>query len=93
VPKKTGRAHVSLSLGGIGIWGTFTSPWESMDFTVDHHTAACRWLAHEKSDQNWMIDAGEKIKFPGGGTHFHHGEFLMLVVELLVLEDIFFHLM
>lgn len=38
VPKKTGRAHVSLSLGGIGIWGTFTSPWESMDFTVDHHT-------------------------------------------------------
>jgi hypothetical protein len=30
-------------------------------------------LAHEKSDQNWMIDAGEKIKFPGGGTHFHHG--------------------
>jgi hypothetical protein len=30
-------------------------------------------LAKEKSDQNWMIDAGEKIKFPGGGTHFHNG--------------------
>ncbi|KAJ3682347.1 hypothetical protein LUZ60_014920 [Juncus effusus] len=30
-------------------------------------------LAHEKSDQNWMIDAGEKIVFPGGGTHFHYG--------------------
>ncbi|XP_010906796.1 probable methyltransferase PMT3 [Elaeis guineensis] len=30
-------------------------------------------LAHEKSDQNWMVDAGEKIKFPGGGTHFHYG--------------------
>lgn len=30
-------------------------------------------LAKEKSDQNWMVEAGEKIKFPGGGTHFHHG--------------------
>ncbi|KAI3474936.1 hypothetical protein Pfo_030247 [Paulownia fortunei] len=30
-------------------------------------------LAQEKSDQNWMIVDGEKIKFPGGGTHFHDG--------------------
>jgi hypothetical protein len=30
-------------------------------------------LAKEKSDQNWMVEAGEKVKFPGGGTHFHHG--------------------
>ncbi|GFQ06261.1 probable methyltransferase pmt9 [Phtheirospermum japonicum] len=30
-------------------------------------------LAHEKSDQNWMIVDGERIKFPGGGTHFHDG--------------------
>jgi hypothetical protein len=30
-------------------------------------------LAKEKKDQNWMTVAGEKIKFPGGGTHFHHG--------------------
>lgn len=30
-------------------------------------------LAHEKSDQNWMIEKGEKIVFPGGGTHFHYG--------------------
>ncbi|KAF5736744.1 methyltransferase PMT3 [Tripterygium wilfordii] len=30
-------------------------------------------LAHEKSDQNWMIVKGEKINFPGGGTHFHYG--------------------
>ncbi|KAJ0093519.1 hypothetical protein Patl1_25613 [Pistacia atlantica] len=30
-------------------------------------------LAHEKSDQNWMVVKGEKIKFPGGGTHFHYG--------------------
>ncbi|KHN00289.1 Putative methyltransferase PMT8 [Glycine soja] len=30
-------------------------------------------LAHEKSDQNWMIVKGEKIVFPGGGTHFHKG--------------------
>lgn len=30
-------------------------------------------LAHEKSDQNWMVEKGEKIAFPGGGTHFHYG--------------------
>ncbi|KAL6551452.1 hypothetical protein OROGR_007606 [Orobanche gracilis] len=30
-------------------------------------------LAQEKSDQNWMIVDGDKIKFPGGGTHFHDG--------------------
>ncbi|PKA60596.1 putative methyltransferase PMT8 [Apostasia shenzhenica] len=30
-------------------------------------------LAHEKSDQNWMIVKGDKINFPGGGTHFHYG--------------------
>ncbi|KAF5479705.1 hypothetical protein F2P56_000504 [Juglans regia] len=30
-------------------------------------------LAQEKSDQNWMIVNGDKINFPGGGTHFHYG--------------------
>ncbi|KAL8104896.1 putative methyltransferase PMT8 [Apium graveolens] len=30
-------------------------------------------LANEKSDQNWMVVQGEKIAFPGGGTHFHYG--------------------
>jgi SAM-dependent methyltransferase len=30
-------------------------------------------LAKEKSDQNWMVVKGEKIIFPGGGTHFHYG--------------------
>ncbi|CAK8571757.1 unnamed protein product [Lathyrus sativus] len=30
-------------------------------------------LATEKSDQNWMVVKGEKIVFPGGGTHFHRG--------------------
>lgn len=30
-------------------------------------------LAHEKSDQNWMVVKGDKIHFPGGGTHFHYG--------------------
>ncbi|KAA8530171.1 hypothetical protein F0562_004880 [Nyssa sinensis] len=30
-------------------------------------------LAQEKSDQNWMVVSGDKIKFPGGGTHFHKG--------------------
>ncbi|KAM2511585.1 hypothetical protein PS1_035954 [Malus domestica] len=30
-------------------------------------------LATEKSDQKWMVVKGEKIGFPGGGTHFHYG--------------------
>ncbi|KAI3885050.1 hypothetical protein MKW98_002442 [Papaver atlanticum] len=30
-------------------------------------------LAEEKSDQNWMVVNGDKINFPGGGTHFHNG--------------------
>ncbi|EPS67860.1 hypothetical protein M569_06913, partial [Genlisea aurea] len=30
-------------------------------------------LAREKSDQNWMVVKGNKIRFPGGGTHFHYG--------------------
>ncbi|KAM7462561.1 hypothetical protein LguiA_030682 [Lonicera macranthoides] len=30
-------------------------------------------LAHEKSDQNWMVVKDDKIVFPGGGTHFHYG--------------------
>ncbi|KAJ4834294.1 hypothetical protein Tsubulata_028304 [Turnera subulata] len=30
-------------------------------------------LATEKSDQNWMVVKGERIVFPGGGTHFHYG--------------------
>ncbi|KAL5990555.1 hypothetical protein ACLOJK_011457 [Asimina triloba] len=30
-------------------------------------------LAHEKSDQNWMVVKNDKIMFPGGGTHFHYG--------------------
>lgn len=30
-------------------------------------------LASEKSDQNWMVVNGDKINFPGGGTHFHDG--------------------
>ncbi|KAL8153871.1 hypothetical protein V2J09_011631 [Rumex salicifolius] len=30
-------------------------------------------LAKEKSDQHWMVVNGDKINFPGGGTHFHDG--------------------
>lgn len=30
-------------------------------------------LADEKSDQRWMVVNGDKINFPGGGTHFHAG--------------------
>eukprot|EP00850_Spirogloea_muscicola_P004051 SM000017S02791 [mRNA] locus=s17:207192:211823:- [translate_table: standard] len=30
-------------------------------------------LAFEKSDQRWMVVEGDRISFPGGGTHFHDG--------------------
>ncbi|KAK1694803.1 hypothetical protein QYE76_011500 [Lolium multiflorum] len=46
-------------------------------------------LAKEKSDQNWMIDAGEKIKFPGGGTHFHNGadKYIANIANMLNFKD------
>ncbi|KAK4483183.1 hypothetical protein RD792_010363 [Penstemon davidsonii] len=42
-------------------------------------------LAKEKSDQNWMIVDGDKIKFPGGGTHFHDGadKYIMAIAGML----------
>ncbi|ONM54155.1 hypothetical protein ZEAMMB73_Zm00001d020041 [Zea mays] len=46
-------------------------------------------LAKEKSDQNWMVEAGEKIKFPGGGTHFHHGadKYISNIANILNFKD------
>ncbi|KAL3341021.1 hypothetical protein AABB24_025537 [Solanum stoloniferum] len=42
-------------------------------------------LANEKSDQNWMVVKGEKIIFPGGGTHFHYGadKYIALIANML----------
>lgn len=42
-------------------------------------------LATEKSDQNWMVVKGEKIAFPGGGTHFHYGadKYIALIANML----------
>lgn len=31
------------------------------------------FLATEKSDQHWMVVHGDKVNFPGGGTHFPNG--------------------
>ncbi|KAI4350611.1 hypothetical protein L6164_005056 [Bauhinia variegata] len=44
-------------------------------------------LAQEKSDQNWMILNGEKINFPGGGTHFHDGadKYIVALARMLKL--------
>ncbi|KAM0858768.1 hypothetical protein ACQ4PT_047622 [Festuca glaucescens] len=46
-------------------------------------------LAKEKKDQNWMTVAGEKIKFPGGGTHFHHGadKYISNIANMLNFKD------
>lgn len=43
-------------------------------------------LAQEKSDQNWMIVDGDKIKFPGGGTHFHYGADIYIAAIAGVIE-------
>lgn len=47
-------------------------------------------LAHEKSDQNWMVVKGEKIVFPGGGTHFHYGadKYIASIANVRVLAYI-----
>ncbi|XP_022993804.1 probable methyltransferase PMT9 [Cucurbita maxima] len=42
-------------------------------------------LAKEKSDQNWMVVNGDKINFPGGGTHFHDGadKYIIALAKML----------
>lgn len=46
-------------------------------------------LAQEKSDQNWMVVDGEKIMFPGGGTHFHYGAdiYIAAIAGMLKFPD------
>lgn len=46
-------------------------------------------LAREKSDQNWMVVKGDKIEFPGGGTHFHYGadKYITLLANMLNFTD------
>ncbi|XP_073100455.1 probable methyltransferase PMT9 isoform X2 [Elaeis guineensis] len=42
-------------------------------------------LAGEKSDQRWMVVNGDKINFPGGGTHFHFGaaRYIVHIAQML----------
>ncbi|KAJ3695454.1 hypothetical protein LUZ60_000831 [Juncus effusus] len=42
-------------------------------------------LASEKSDQRWMVVNGDKINFPGGGTHFHFGadKYISQIAQML----------
>ncbi|KAJ6794935.1 putative methyltransferase PMT9 isoform X1 [Iris pallida] len=42
-------------------------------------------LASEKSDQRWMVVNGDKINFPGGGTHFHKGadKYIVSIAQML----------
>eukprot|EP00262_Sarcandra_glabra_P004239 TRINITY_DN1519_c4_g1_i1.p1 TRINITY_DN1519_c4_g1~~TRINITY_DN1519_c4_g1_i1.p1 ORF type:complete len:626 (+),score=88.56 TRINITY_DN1519_c4_g1_i1:223-2100(+) len=46
-------------------------------------------LAAEKSDQNWMVVNGDKINFPGGGTHFHDGadKYITALAKMLKFPD------
>lgn len=52
-------------------------------------------LAQEKSDQNWMVVKGEKINFPGGGTHFHNGadKYIVSLARVMQCIDLLFHLL
>lgn len=45
-------------------------------------------LAEEKSDQRWMVVNGDKINFPGGGTHFHAGADKYIIHIAQVLDDL-----
>lgn len=44
-------------------------------------------LADEKSDQRWMVVNGDKINFPGGGTHFHTGadKYIISIAQVLLV--------
>ncbi|GKV07826.1 hypothetical protein SLEP1_g19539 [Rubroshorea leprosula] len=46
-------------------------------------------LAKEKQDQHWMVVDGDKIKFPGGGTHFHDGadKYIIGLAQMLKFPD------
>ncbi|CAL9127574.1 unnamed protein product [Musa textilis] len=46
-------------------------------------------LAEEKSDQRWMVVNGDKINFPGGGTHFHAGadKYIIHIAQMLKFRN------
>ncbi|KAH7436592.1 hypothetical protein KP509_05G026900 [Ceratopteris richardii] len=48
-------------------------PWPASRDEVWQSNVPHTFLAMEKSDQHWMIVKGDKVNFPGGGTHFHDG--------------------
>ncbi|MCO5612092.1 hypothetical protein L7F22_066354 [Adiantum nelumboides] len=47
------------------------------------------FLAEEKSDQHWMTIKGDKVNFPGGGTHFHKGadKYIASLAKMLKYDD------
>lgn len=47
------------------------------------------FLAMEKSDQHWMTINGDKVNFPGGGTHFHDGadKYIASLAKMLNYDD------
>ncbi|KAG0591906.1 hypothetical protein KC19_1G211000 [Ceratodon purpureus] len=47
------------------------------------------FLATEKSDQHWMVVKGDKVNFPGGGTHFPDGadKYIAHLAKMLKNKD------
>lgn len=47
------------------------------------------FLATEKSDQHWMVVHGDKVNFPGGGTHFPNGadKYIAHLAKMLKNKD------
>jgi hypothetical protein len=65
---------VSLELILCAHWGgQVPIKWPASRDEVWQANVPHTFLATEKSDQHWMVVNGDKVNFPGGGTHFPLG--------------------
>lgn len=65
---------VSLELILCAHWGgQVPIKWPASRDEVWQANVPHTFLAVKKSDQHWMVVNGDKVNFPGGGTHFPLG--------------------
>lgn len=64
---------LSLSLNDRSINAQVPIRWPKSRDEVWQSNVPHTFLATEKSDQHWMVVVGQKVNFPGGGTHFPNG--------------------
>lgn len=58
---------------GLNLCGQVPIRWPASRDEVWQANVPHTFLATEKSDQHWMVVNGQKVNFPGGGTHFSNG--------------------